>query len=221
MIHRGAGRRGAPAQQRETGAMEAEKDFVADYLAESVAALRDFADDGEPRDLLFRMADAVVAAIRSGHKLLIAGNGGSAGDAQHIAGEFISRLMYDRAPLPAIALTTDSSVITATGNDYGYEAVFERQVLGLGQPGDVFLGISTSGRSPNVLRALDAARERGLVTLGFAGAQGGKMRERCDLLLCAPSPRTAIIQQIHIVAAHLLCALVERRMFPAPLPASA
>lgn len=189
-------------------------DFVKSYLAESVAALTAFQADTAYQQTMTEMAEAIVLALRAGKKLLIAGNGGSAGDAQHIAGEFISRLMYDRAPLAAIALTVDTSVITATGNDYGYEYIFERQILGLGQPGDVFLGISTSGKSPNVLRAFDAARERGLTSIGFCGADGGPMRERCSLLLQAPSGKTAVIQQIHIVAAHIVCALVEREMFP-------
>ncbi|HEY1413812.1 MAG TPA: SIS domain-containing protein, partial [Rhodopila sp.] len=123
-------------------------DFIQSYLTESVDALTAFQSDPAYRQTMTAMADNIVAALRLGRKLLIAGNGGSAGDAQHIAGEFISRLMYDRAPLAAIALTVDTSVITATGNDYGYEHIFERQVLGLGQPNDVFLGISTSGKSP-------------------------------------------------------------------------
>jgi D-sedoheptulose 7-phosphate isomerase len=189
---------------------------VSEYLSETVSSVTDFAADPAARDLMFAMSEVIAKAMRDGRKLLIAGNGGSAADAQHIAGEFISRLMYDRAPLPAIALTTDTSSITATANDYGYEHVFERQVLGLGQPGDVFLGISTSGNSPNVLRALDAARGRGLVTLGFSGASGGGMRANTDLLLAAPSDRTAIIQQIHIIAAHVICALVERALCPPP-----
>ena len=146
----------------------------------------------------------------------MAGNGGSAGDAQHIAGEFVSRLMYDRAPMAALALTTDSSVLTACGNDYGFASVFARQVAGLGRAGDVFLGISTSGRSPNVLAALDEARARGLVTCGFCGVAPAGMGERCDHLLAVPSPSTPIIQQLHIVAAHIVCALVERDMFPPP-----
>jgi D-sedoheptulose 7-phosphate isomerase len=190
------------------------RDFVTDYLGHSVAAMNAFATDDGAQDALLRMADATVAAMRSGKKLLIAGNGGSAADAQHIAGEFISRLMYDHAPLPAIALTTDTSAITATANDYGYEQVFERQVLGLGQPGDVFLAISTSGNSPNVLRALEAARGRGVITFGFTGQGGGRMAALCDHLLAAPSGWTPIIQQVHITAAHILCALVERAMFP-------
>jgi D-sedoheptulose 7-phosphate isomerase len=189
-------------------------DFVETYLAESVEALTAFQSDTAYRQTMTAMADSIVVALRAGKKLLIAGNGGSAGDAQHIAGEFISRLMYDRAPLAAIALTVDTSVITATGNDYGYEHIFERQVLGLGQPGDVFLGISTSGKSPNIIRAFDAARGQGMVSIGFCGAVGGPMSDRCQLLLEAPSGKTAIIQQIHIVAAHIVCALVERAMFP-------
>jgi D-sedoheptulose 7-phosphate isomerase len=188
--------------------------YVAEYLAHSVAAMNAFAADGAAHDLLMRMAQATVAAMKAGKKLLIAGNGGSAADAQHIAGEFISRLMFDHAPLPAIALTTDSSAITATGNDYGYDFIFERQVLGLGMPGDVFLGISTSGNSPNLLRALGAAKARGLVTLGFAGEGGGKMAGACDMLLRAPSRWTPVIQQVHIAAAHIYCALIERAMFP-------
>ena len=191
-----------------------DSEFIDAYLADSAAALASFQTRPDFRQTMSAMADAIVIALRAGKKLLIAGNGGSAGDAQHIAGEFIARLMYDRAPLAAIALTVDSSVITATGNDYGYDHIFERQVLGLGQPGDVFLGISTSGKSPNVLRAFDAAHERGLVSIGFCGADGGPMRQKCSLLLEAPSGKTAIIQQIHIVAAHIICALVERAMFP-------
>lgn len=188
--------------------------FIDSYLDESLAALSAFRGEPQHRRVLSEMAEVILAALRRDKKLLVCGNGGSAGDAQHIAGEFVSRLMYDRAPLAAVALTTDSSVLTATGNDYGFEHVFERQVQGLGRRGDVLLGISTSGRSPNVLRAFAAARERGLATLGFTGALGDAMAPCCDLVLKAPSADTAIIQQIHIVAAHIVCALVERGMFP-------
>ena len=188
--------------------------YMQDYLSQSVSALAAFAADTGAQDVLRQMAEATVAAMRSGGKLLVAGNGGSAADAQHIAGEFISRLMFDHAPLAAIALTTDTSALTATANDYGYEMVFERQVLGLGRAGDVFLGISTSGNSPNVLRALDAARGLGMTTMGFGGADGGKMGGMCDLMLCAPSKWTPLIQQVHITAAHIYCSLVERAMFP-------
>lgn len=188
--------------------------YVAAYAAETLAVTQAFAADRENQELLVTMGDVVTRAMRDGHKLLVAGNGGSAADAQHIAAEFVSRLMYDRAPLPSIALTTDTSGLTAIGNDYGFEMIFERQVLALGQKGDVFLGISTSGRSPNIVRALVAARERGVITMGFAGAHGGAMAEHCDYLFRAPSTKTVLIQQIHITAAHLVCALVERAMFP-------
>lgn len=192
----------------------ADQDFVADYLGQSVAAVQAYASDPAQTALLDRMTETVVACMRAGGKLLIAGNGGSAGDAQHIAGEFTGRMLYDRDPLPAVALTTDTSALTAIGNDYGFERVFERQVIGLGRPGDVVMGMSTSGNSPNVLLALDAARARGMATLGFAGASGGAMAGRVDLLLCAPSSLTPVVQQIHMVAAHILCSLVERAMFP-------
>ena len=183
------------------------------FLAESVAAMQTLACDPGLRATMTAMGDRITAALRAGNKLLIAGNGGSAGDAQHIAGEFLSRLLYDRAPLAAIALTTDSSVLTAVGNDYGFAALFERQVRALGRPGDVLLGISTSGRSLNVLSALSVARGLGLVTMAFAGVEPAGMSE-ADLVLAAPSGRTAIIQQIHITAAHVICAAVERAMFP-------
>jgi D-sedoheptulose 7-phosphate isomerase len=187
--------------------------FITDYLDESMRALEAFIENGAAQHTILTFADVVTDALNTDRKLLIAGNGGSAGDAQHIAGEFLSRLFFDRAPLPAIALTTDTSVLTAVGNDYGYEKVFERQILGLGQPGDVFLGISTSGKSPNILRALEAARSKGLVTLGLTGASAGPMAPLCDHIFCAPSSKTSVIQQIHIVVAHLVCGLVEQRIF--------
>lgn len=189
--------------------------FVSDYLSESVAALTIFAADQTCTLKLRHIAEMITRALHAGRKLLVAGNGGSAADAQHIAAEFVSRLMFDRAPLAAIALTTDTSGLTAIGNDYGYDFVFERQVQALGQPGDVFLGISTSGKSANVLRALAMARSRGVITVGFTGARTGQMHGLCDLILSAPSTNTAIVQQIHITAAHAVCALVERAMFPA------
>ncbi len=188
--------------------------FVADWLAQSLAATQDFAADREAAATLVAIAETIATALREGKKLLIAGNGGSAADAQHIAAEFVSRMNYDRAPLAALALTTDTSALTATGNDYGFVHVFERQVQALGRPGDVLLGISTSGRSANILRALQAGRERGLLTIGFAGALGGPMAEHCDFVLRAPATATPIIQQLHIIAAHIVCSLVERTLCP-------
>jgi D-sedoheptulose 7-phosphate isomerase len=159
------------------------------------------------------IADRITAALQAGHKLLLAGNGGSAADAQHIAAEFLSRYSLNRQPLPAIALTTDSSALTAIGNDFGFDQIFARQVGGLGRPGDVFLAISTSGRSPNVLAALEAARAGGVATVGFCGSDSEAMRPLCDLLLVVPSAETALIQQIQLTAAHAICGRVERAMF--------
>jgi D-sedoheptulose 7-phosphate isomerase len=188
--------------------------WVARYVRKSTEAVEAFAADAAGQASLIDMAAAIAAALRGGGKLLTAGNGGSAGDAQHIAGEFVVRLMYDRAPLAAIALTTDGSVISAAGNDYGFERAFERQVRALGRPGDALLAISTSGNSANVLRALEAARTGGLVTLGFGAGSGGAMAALCDHLFLAPTAETAIAQQIHIIAAHIVCGLVERAFFP-------
>lgn len=190
--------------------------MIGDYLRESMAALEAFAADAALHDRLLTFADVISQSLGAGGKLMVAGNGGSAADAQHIAGEFVSRLFFDRAPLAAIALTTDSSVLTAVGNDYGFDTVFERQVLGLGRNGDVLLGISTSGASPNILRALAAARSTGMIALGFTGVMPGPMDELCDHVFHAPSPRTAIIQQLHITAAHIVCGLVERRLCGGP-----
>jgi D-sedoheptulose 7-phosphate isomerase len=190
-------------------------DLVAGHFRRSCETLARAADDMQLQAAIHAIAETITAAFRNGHKLLIAGNGGSAADAQHIAGEFLSRLNFDRNPLPAVALTTDSSVLTAIGNDYGFERTFERQVRGLGKPGDVFVAISTSGRSPNVIAALQAAREAGLMTVGFTGSRtDGSMPPLCDHCLAAPSEETALIQQIHIVAAHAICGLVERSLFP-------
>jgi D-sedoheptulose 7-phosphate isomerase len=187
----------------------AAQDSIADYFGRSVAALQQAAADRGLHAVIGQIADVIGTTLRDGGKLLIAGNGGSAADAQHLAAEFLSRYRHDRRPLPAVALTTDSSVLTAIGNDYGFDSIFERQVRGLGRRGDVFLAISTSGRSSNVLNALRAARDIGLKTIGFSGAGGGAMHELCDLMLRAPSDDTPIIQQIHIVAGHAICGLVE------------
>ena len=145
---------------------------------------------------------------------MLAGNGGSAADAQHLAAEFTGRMLYDRDPLPAMALHCDTSALTGVANDYGYEKVFERQLVAMGRAGDVLLALSTSGTSPNIIGALDAARARGLVTMGFTGQQGGAMTERTDLLVRIPSRLTPVIQQVYMVAGHLLCCLVERAIHP-------
>lgn len=193
-----------------------ELSFVEREIEESRFVVEAAAHDPAFKNAIERIGAVCTKALTAGGKIMFAGNGGSAADAQHLAGEMISRLNYDRAPLASIALTVDTSVLTAVGNDYGYEQVFERQVRGLGRSGDVFIGISTSGRSPNILRALRAAREMGMVTVGFTGRKGGDMPPLCDFVLHAPSDRTPMIQQLHIMAGHIICGLVESRLFPLP-----
>ncbi len=188
-------------------------DMVAAHFRRSCEALERASDDARLRGAIHSIADAITRCLRGGGKLLLAGNGGSAADAQHIAGEFLSRLNFDRHPLPAIALTSDTSVLTAIGNDYGFEHLFERQVRGLGRPGDVLIAISTSGRSLNIVAGLKAARAAGLTTVGFTGDGEREMSAHCDLCLAAPSAETPVIQQIHIVAAHAICGLVECNLF--------
>lgn len=160
-------------------------------------------------------ADACITSLGRGGKILLAGNGGSAADAQHIAGEFVSRFAFDRPGLPAIALTTDSSILTAIGNDYGYERLFARQVQSHGNEGDIFIGYSTSGSSPNIIRALEESRKRGLICIGFTGNRGGPMEELCDYLVEVPSSDTPKIQEGHLVIGHILCGLIENAIFKA------
>jgi D-sedoheptulose 7-phosphate isomerase len=166
--------------------------------------------------LLGAIADAsqrCIDTLRSGNKILFAGNGGSAADAQHLAGELVSRFKFDRPALPGIALTTDTSILTAIGNDYGYDHVFARQVAAIGLRGDVFIGISTSGRSRNVLAALKQCRELGITSIGFTGDTGGDMLGRCDVCLRMPSSETPKIQEGHIVIGHILCQIIESSLF--------
>ena len=192
------------------------EDSITAHFRSSRDTLTRAAGDSGLLEAMIRATDTMAAALRGGNKILIAGNGGSAADAQHIAGEFLSRLNFDRNPLPAIALTTDSSVLTAIGNDYGFEQVFERQVRGLARAGDVLLAISTSGRSPNILAGLRAARGLGVTTVGFTGNSDSPMLALCDIAVRAPSDSTPQIQQIHIVAAHAICGLIEQELFGPP-----
>ncbi len=187
--------------------------LILEKLAQSVATLQQVMADAASLESLAQSAQATAEALLAGHKLMIAGNGGSAAAAQHLAAEFVSRLTVDRPAMRAIALTTDSSVLTAVGNDYGYEKVFERQIEALGRSGDVFLAISTSGNSPNVLRALTLSRSLGIVTIGFSGSGGGKMRPLCNHNIVIPSTITANIQEVHLALEHIFCELVERAYF--------
>lgn len=164
-------------------------------------------------DDVARAAQMIVATILSGSKILIFGNGGSAADAQHIAAELVNRLNHDRPPIPAIALTTDTSILTSIGNDSSFDEIFERQLRALGRMGDLAIAISTSGNSPNVLRAAACARELGIVTIGLAGRSGGKLAEEVDLALIVEAESTQHIQETHITIGHILCELIEDALF--------
>lgn len=158
-------------------------------------------------------AQLIVSSFQSGNKLLIFGNGGSAADSQHIAGELVNRFQMDRAPLPAIALSTDTSVLTSAGNDYGFDVVFSKQVEGLAKKGDVLLGISTSGNSVNVLKAIEAGKKIGIKSIGLLGCSGGTIVKEVDIDIVVPSSSTPRIQESHITIAHIICELVEKEMF--------
>jgi D-sedoheptulose 7-phosphate isomerase len=172
--------------------------YVQKELNRSLEIINAILADGKLLGTVERVAELCVAASKGGKKILLAGNGGSAADSQHLAGEFVSRFAFDRPGLPAFALTTDTSVLTAIGNDYGYEHLFARQVQAVGVPGDVFFGISTSGRSPNVLAALHQARASGLRTVGLTGANSERMGEECDFVIRVPANETPKIQEAHI-----------------------
>ncbi len=178
--------------------------------AESVALKQRFFEANA--GLLVAAGRRMAECLRGGGRVLAFGNGGSAADAQHLAGELVGHFQRDRAALSAIALTTDSSVVTAIGNDMGYESVFRRQVEAHGRPGDVAVGITTSGRSPNVVQALQAARERGLVTMGLTGGGGGRLAGAVDYLIDVPHAETARIQEVHVMVVHVLCQIVEEAM---------
>jgi D-sedoheptulose 7-phosphate isomerase len=191
-------------------------DLVREKLVEGVSAMEAVVRDAALHATLAAAAEATAEALLQGRKLLVAGNGGSAADAQHLATEFVCRLEDDRPAMRAVALTTDTSILTAVSNDYGFECLFARQIEALGQPGDVFLAISTSGNSPNVLRALEQARAMGIVTIGLTGKTGGKMSggnmpPLCDYCLRIPSEVTMYIQQAHLALEHIFTLLVEQR----------
>jgi D-sedoheptulose 7-phosphate isomerase len=196
------------------------KTRIASNLLQSAAARQAFA--AASTDLIIELVGWIVASFRGGGKLLLFGNGGSAADAQHMAAEFVNRFMLDRRPLPAIALTTDSSVLTSIGNDFGFDLIFVKQIQALGKPGDLALAISTSGKSPNVVKALAAARELGMRTAALTGGTsrpGGDLGPFADLLLNVPVDSTPHIQETHLWVEHMICELVEMEMFGDSRPA--
>ncbi|WP_263365987.1 D-sedoheptulose 7-phosphate isomerase [Edaphobacter bradus] len=191
------------------------KDLVRKQLAQSINTMQAVLADLHIADTIVTIAELTAHAMQGGRKLLVAGNGGSAADAQHLAAEFVVRLADNRPALRAIALTTDSSILTACGNDFGFDRIFSRQIEALGHPGDIFLGISTSGNSPNILLALQQARSMGLTTIGFSGNGGGKMFELCDHNVVIPSSTTMNIQECHLALEHIFCLAVERFYYDA------
>lgn len=187
--------------------------YIDSEFEKSIRLLNSMAADIALRDQVLRVVSLSVDALRRGNKLLFAGNGGSAADAQHWAGELVSRFNFDRPGLAAIALTTDTSILTAIGNDYGYEHVFSRQIEALGRQGDLLVAISTSGNSKNIVRAIGAAREAGIGVVGFTGQTGGSMAALCDICLCMPSSETPKIQEGHEFLGHLICGMIEHELF--------
>ena len=193
------------------------REYIANNITDSIAVKQAVLASDDLMQRIHDAAELCVKTYQSGHKVLLAGNGGSAADAQHIAAEWVARFNFDRPGLPAMALTTDTSALTAIGNDYGYEHLFSRQVEANGVAGDVFLGISTSGNSANILAAIDAAKAKGMHTIGLAGS-GGKIQQAVDICLGVPSDCTPRIQESHILIGHILCGYVEDALFSPDAP---
>jgi D-sedoheptulose 7-phosphate isomerase len=186
--------------------------LVNNFVSESLRVKSQFFNENATR--IVDAAETIAHGFRNGRKVLLFGNGGSAADAQHLATEFVVRFMPDRPPLPALSLSTDTSILTASSNDYGYPTVFSRQIEALGLKGDIAIAISTSGNSPSVLEGIDMARSKGLFTIGFTGESGGKMNDRVEVLFRVPSRVTPRIQETHLLLGHILCELVDRSLFP-------
>ncbi len=186
---------------------------VRELVAASISTKQSMLDSSDLVAMIAKASEIVVASLRQGNKVLLFGNGGSAADAQHIAAELVGRFAFDRPALPALALTVNSSCVTAIGNDYGFDQVFSRQVEALARAGDVAIGISTSGNSPNVVQGLTAAGKMGLRTIGLTGAGGGTVVKNAELCICVPSKETPRIQECHILIGHIISELVEREIF--------
>ena len=189
------------------------EEFLKDYLDESSKCVLNMVSDPTLLSLLFEIANECLNRLQTGNKLLFVGNGGSAADCQHMAGEYVSRFLIERNGLPAIALTTDTSILTAIGNDYGYEMVFSRQIEALGRKGDLLFAYSTSGNSQNILKAVETAKKMEISVVGMTGLNRGKLDTMCDFIFKTPSMRTPQIQEGHLIAGHAICALVEKQFF--------
>jgi len=180
---------------------------------DSINVKRSILENNEILKLVSKISLEIIKAYKNGNKVLIAGNGGSAADAQHMAGELVSRFYFDRPGLPAISLTTDSSIITAIGNDYSYNRIFSRQIESNGQSGDIFIGISTSGNSKNIIEALVQSKKQGIINIGLTGKDGGTMKHQCDYCVCVPSKETPRVQESHLLIEHIICSIVEEELF--------
>lgn len=188
-------------------------DFIKDEIQKTRSVMLQIVEDEKFLQLIQTVSSQCVTALRNGKKILFCGNGGSAADSQHLAAELVSRLHYDRPGLASIALTTDTSALTAIGNDYSFENLFSRQVEAIGQKGDVLFGFSTSGKSPNILQALTAAKNKGMMTIGMTGRQSPLMHNHCDYVFNVPANETPKIQECHIMIGHIICALIEEEIF--------
>ncbi|EAI2863429.1 D-sedoheptulose 7-phosphate isomerase [Campylobacter jejuni] len=193
--------------------MEIINNYIKEHFQESILVKEQILKDENLITLIKNASLEIIKAYKNNNKTLLAGNGGSAADAQHIAGEFVSRFYFDRPGIASIALTTDTSILTAIGNDYGYENLFARQVQAQGIKGDVFIGISTSGNSKNILKALELCKQKEIISIGLSGASGGAMNELCDYCIKVPSTCTPRIQEAHILIGHIICAIVEEELF--------
>jgi len=189
-------------------------EYIKQTIQSSIEAKQSYLNNPKALAVLQSATEKMIEVLKSGNKILLCGNGGSAADAQHIAAEITARFYFDRPGLPAIALTTDTSALTAISNDYSYERVFSRQVEALGKSGDLLIAISTSGNSPSILAAVNQAKSMGIVTVGMTGKTGGKMNDLCDFMLKAESTDTPRIQETHSVMYHIFCGLIEERIFP-------
>ncbi|MBV5349237.1 D-sedoheptulose 7-phosphate isomerase [bacterium] len=189
------------------------KNYIIKQIADSAATKQAILENEALLDMIVTVAQECVAVYRKGKKTMLAGNGGSAADAQHIAAELVGRYGFDRPSIPSLALTTDTSNLTAIGNDYGYDKVFSRQLEGMGQEGDLFIGISTSGNSQNIINTFESAKERGIATVALVGRDGGKMGQMADFSIIIPSNATPRIQESHILIGHILCDIIEKELF--------
>ena len=186
---------------------------IKNQISESIDLKKLILNDKNILTLLSTVSTQCLNAIKSNKKIILAGNGGSAADAQHIAAEFVSKFNMDRKSIPALALTTDTSIITSISNDYDFSQIFARQIESLGNEGDIFIGISTSGNSENIIQALKEGKKRGIINVGLTGKNGGRMKDLCDFCLCVPSLDTPRIQESHLMIEHILCGMIEEELF--------